>query len=186
MATTTQQKLTRDQWLSQALEVLALNGSSALSLNSLIDHFHVTKGSFYWHFKNQADFQSALVDHWHEAHTLVVAETMKGVEGGPEEELRSLMEMVISEEHSLFDGAITALALRNPDLRKKVQECYDFRIGFVRKRFSALGFRGKELSARTKMFVAFMTSEPVVNDGLSTKQRVAQIPAILTLLTERR
>ena len=186
MVTTSPHRLTREQWLSLALDVLARDGSTALSLNNLIKHLHVTKGSFYWHFKNQADFQFALVDHWHKKHTLVVANRLDEDGGGPETQLRSLMKMVIAERHVLFDGAITALTIQNPDLRPKVQASYDFRIAYVRKCFSALGFRGKELSVRTRMFVAFMTSEPLVNAGLSVKQRLAQIPVNLSLLTDRR
>lgn len=49
--------------------LLTREGSAGLSLNNLIRKFHVTKGSFYWHFENQADFQSALIDYWHEIHT---------------------------------------------------------------------------------------------------------------------
>ena len=185
MVMTTSRRLTRDQWLSQALVVLARSGSAALSLNTLIKQFDVTKGSFYWHFKNQADFQSALIDYWHEMHTLIVAKTIDEVEGGPEVQLASLMKMVISEEHSLFDGAITALTMQNPDLKPKVQASYDFRISYIRKHISAMGYRGKDLSTRTRMFVAFMTSESIVNAGLSVKQRIAQIPANLALLIEQ-
>ena len=185
MVATNPHRLTKGQWLSLALDVLVRNGSTALSLNNLIKQLHVTKGSFYWHFKNQADFQFALIDHWHEAHTLVVANKTDGIDGGPETQLRRLMEMVIAEHHVLFDGAITALTIQNPDLRPKVQASYKYRMAYVRRRFSAMGFRGKELSVRTRMFVAFMTSEPLVNAGLSIKQRVAQIPVNLSLLTNR-
>ena len=186
MVTKAPRRLTRDQWLSQALEVLAQEGSPALSLNNLIGQFHVTKGSFYWHFKSQADFEVALIDHWHESHTLVVARKIDELDGGPEAQLRSLMKMVIAEQHVLYDGAMTALAVQNPDLRPKIQASYDFRIAYIRKCFSAMGFRGKDLSTRSRMFVAFMTSEPLVNAGLSIKQRVAQISANLSLLTGQR
>jgi hypothetical protein len=49
-----------------------------------------------------------------------------------------------------------------------------------------MGCRGKELSMRTKMCVAFMMSEAQLNAGLSIQQRVAQIPVNLAFLTERR
>ena len=135
MVATIPQRLTKGQWLTLALDVLVQNGSAALSLNSLIKQLHVTKGSFYWHFKNQADFQFALVDHWHEAHTLVVANRIEGIDGGAETQLRSLMQIVIAEHHVLFDGAITALTIQNPDLRPKVQECYNYRMAYVRNFF---------------------------------------------------
>ena len=186
MVATSLHRLTKGQWLSLALDVLARNGATALSLNNLIEHLHVTKGSFYWHFENQADFQFALVDHWHETHTLVVAKKIDNVEGGPEKRLSSLMKMVIAEHHVLFDGAITALTMQNPDLKPKVRASYDFRIAYIRKCFSAMGFRGKDLSTRSRMFVAFMISEPLVNAKLSIKQRVAQIPNNMSLLTGQR
>jgi len=186
MVATRPQRLTKEQWLSLALDVLARNGSTALSLNNLIKHLHVTKGSFYWHFENQADFQFALIDYWHETHTLVVAKKIDNVEGGPEKRLNSLMNMVIAERHVLFDGAIAALTMQNPDLKPKVQASYEFRVAYIRQQFSAMGFRGKDLSARARMFVAFMTSEPLVNAKLSIKQRIAQIPDNMALLTGRR
>ena len=186
MVATSPHRLTKGKWLALALDVLAQNGSTALSLSNLIEHLHVTKGSFYWHFKNQVDFQFALIDHWHETHTLAVANTIDGVDGGPEAQLTSLMKIVIAERHALFDGAITGLTMQNPDLRPKVQASYYFRIAYVRKQFSAMGFKGKDLSARTRMFVTFMVSEPLVNAGLSIKQRIAQIPDNMSLLTNRR
>ena len=180
------QRLTKDQWLSLALDVLVRNGSKALSLNSLIEHLHVTKGSFYWHFESQADFQFALVDYWHEAHTLVVARKIDEIDSGPDNRLSGVMKMVIAEDHVLFDGAITALTVQNPDLKSKVQASYEFRLAYIRKQLSTMGFRGKDLSTRARMFVAFMTSEPLINAKLSNKQRIAQIPDNLAFLTSRR
>ena len=186
MVAVIQQRLTKEQWLSLALDVLVLNGSKALSLNSLIEHLHVTKGSFYWHFKDQADFQFSLVDYWHEAHTLVVANKIDAEDGGPDNRLSSLMKMVIAEHHVLFDGAITTLTIQNPDLKPKVQASYEYRINYIRKQLSAMGFTGKDLSTRARMFVAFMTSEPLVNAELSLKQRTAQIPDNMAFLTAQR
>ncbi len=177
---------TRSRWLASSMEVLAREGFAGLSLNRLVDEFHVTKGSFYWHFEDQADFQSALVDHWHETSTLQVARAIDKVSGEPAERLKQLMKLIVLEEHAKYDNVVSALSVQNIALKPKVQATHEFRMDYVRKLFSAMGCRGKELSMRTKMCVAFMMSEAQLNAGLSIQQRVAQIPVNLAFLTERR
>lgn len=168
------------------MAVLARDGFAGLSLNKLVKEFHVTKGSFYWHFEDQADFQSALVDHWHETNTLQVARAIDKVTAEPVERLKQLMKIIISEEHGKYDNVIAALAIQNIALNHKVQATYEFRMNYLRKLFSDMGYRGKDLSVHTRMCVAFMMLEPQLNARLSIQQRVAQIPANLDFLIRPR
>lgn len=179
-------RLDRDQWLAHGLEVLAAEGSAGLSLNNMIEQFHVTKGSFYWHFENQADFQSALIDYWHEEENLAIGATAYAAGDGAEERLRELMQLVIVEDHNRFDAVLSVLAIQNPSLKPKLHAAYEFRINWVRKRFQELGYRGEDLALRTRMFVAFMMSESTVSAGLGMKKRLAQAARMLSILIDER
>ena len=46
------------------MEVLAAKGVDALTIDRLAESLGVTKGSFYHHFKNQADYRDALLAYW--------------------------------------------------------------------------------------------------------------------------
>ncbi len=46
-------RLTREEWLAKALEVLARKGVAGMRIDALSKALGVTKGSFYWHFKNR-------------------------------------------------------------------------------------------------------------------------------------
>ncbi len=178
-------RLTRFRWLDGALDVLARHGSAPLSIRRLASELRVTKGSFYWHFEDLADFQLALVEHWHDTHTLQVARAVDEVPGGPTEQLKQLMKIVILDGHARYDSVVTALAIQNPDLTPKIQATHEFRMSYVRNLLSALGYRGKELSVRTRSFVAYMMSEAQLNSGRTDKYRIAQIPAMIAFLTEK-
>ena len=57
---------TRNDWVEAGIEVLAQQGAHALTIDRLAERLGVTKGSFYHHFKNQADYRDALLANWEE------------------------------------------------------------------------------------------------------------------------
>ena len=98
-------RLTRQQWLERAMDILAEKGVVGLSLNNLIKEFGVTKGSFYWHFESQADFHAALVDYWHNVHSLQVGRRLEALGLGPAEMLEVILKTVVAERHDrLWSG----------------------------------------------------------------------------------
>lgn len=57
-------KRTEDEWLQAGLEALSREGLDGLKIKSLAETLGVTTGSFYWHFKNAAEFQRKLLEYW--------------------------------------------------------------------------------------------------------------------------
>ena len=57
-------RLSKEEWLARALEVLGKKGAGELTIESLARHLGVTKGSFYWHFRDRADFFRQLIEYW--------------------------------------------------------------------------------------------------------------------------
>ncbi|NHZ43777.1 TetR/AcrR family transcriptional regulator [Massilia sp. CCM 8693] len=62
-------KKNRQSWLSAGLQALADDGPEGLRIMTIAQKMGVTKGSFYWHFKNLEDYQSALMEEWEQVHT---------------------------------------------------------------------------------------------------------------------
>lgn len=59
-------RLSRSDWVDGALGALARGGLAALSVEALAQHLGVTKGSFYWHFRDADELLQAVVDRWEE------------------------------------------------------------------------------------------------------------------------
>jgi AcrR family transcriptional regulator len=55
---------TKADWLEAGMEALATQGVDALTIDRVAEALGVTKGSFYHHFKSQADYRDALLAFW--------------------------------------------------------------------------------------------------------------------------
>jgi AcrR family transcriptional regulator len=61
------QNLDRNAWVSFAIQVLAEEGLEGLRIEVLARKLKVTKGSFYWHFKDRQALLNAVVTSWRDA-----------------------------------------------------------------------------------------------------------------------
>jgi len=59
-------RLSRADWVQGAYEALGDRGISAITVDALAQRLGVTKGSFYWHFRDSEDLLGAVVAHWEE------------------------------------------------------------------------------------------------------------------------
>jgi len=53
--------LSQEKWLQLAMKAMENHCKCKFSLSSLINAMPVSKGSFYWHFKDREEFQRCLV-----------------------------------------------------------------------------------------------------------------------------
>jgi AcrR family transcriptional regulator len=56
--------LTRDDWLIEATEKLRIGGVDAVRVEVLARDLGVSKGSFYWHFRDRIELLDALLERW--------------------------------------------------------------------------------------------------------------------------
>ena len=56
--------LDRAAWIKGAFAILAEHGPAGLRVEVLAKRLDVTKGSFYWHFKDRRDLLDAVLDEW--------------------------------------------------------------------------------------------------------------------------
>lgn len=54
----------KEKWLKTGLEILEQNGIEGLTIDQMSRRLRLTKGSFYHHFANMAEFEKALIAYW--------------------------------------------------------------------------------------------------------------------------
>ena len=64
--------LTADDWIEAAMDILAEDNVAGVQTSALCQKLHVTKGSFYWHFKALGDLLHGVLDSWRRRTTLNV------------------------------------------------------------------------------------------------------------------
>jgi len=166
------ERLTREVWLSRALEHLAQDGKAKLTVDKLVRALGVTKGSFYWHFRDRDDFQQSLVKYWDHQYTQSVIKLVTPLKGSPDDRLWAIMETVCKEDLARYDVAIRAWAAQEPAVVDLVRSVDNSRLRLVRSLFAELGFRGTELQMRTRSFVTYVSLELGITVRQSKRQRL--------------
>jgi AcrR family transcriptional regulator len=107
-------KRSKSDWLDFALSVLVDKGPDALKIEPLCKLKGVSKGSFYHHFKNRADFIDQLMLYWFEKMTInFIAQA--NLQSSPIERLEKL-DKIICGSNIEAEIHIRAWALKEPKI----------------------------------------------------------------------
>jgi AcrR family transcriptional regulator len=63
------QRLGRQEWIDAGFRALVMQGPEGLRVELIAKALGVTKGSFYWHFKDLSALQDAMLAYWEDAAT---------------------------------------------------------------------------------------------------------------------
>ncbi|MFZ9037006.1 MAG: TetR/AcrR family transcriptional regulator [Gammaproteobacteria bacterium] len=172
-----------DDWLEGALEALAQKGPEVVSIQRLCNLLGVSRGSFYWHFKNRDIFIEKLVRFWVDKMTNAIANTVRDFDGSPADKLLFLAQQIIATDATRYDLPIRAWAELNPIAAAAVKRADRVRYTLVKGLFAGIGFSGEELEMRTRTFVTYYSLERAIFVRESKKDRLARIELRHRLLT---
>ena len=178
-------RLDREEWLARALEVLGKQGTGELTVESLARHLGVTKGSFYWHFKDRADFFRQLIEYWDKQFTQTVIAKISTQDSPPEERLLELMRLVHSKRLDRFEMPVRAWAQQNPALAPLVRSVDKHRIDFVCSLFMEMGFDKDEAEMRTRVFLTYMITQRQLLPTTAGNKQLAHLRRRVAFFTRR-
>lgn len=72
-------RVTRDDWIEEGFRILSADGDSALTVDALCQRLRRTKGSFYHHFADRADFVRKLLGYWEREYNDALREQLLAV-----------------------------------------------------------------------------------------------------------
>lgn len=142
-------RLDRRAWLEAGLELLAEEGVDAVRVTDLAARLHVTKGSFYWHFRDRADFLDALLETWGATRTDAIIAAVDAKGGEAKTRLRTLFLKSFNSDGRLF-LAIQGWARRDDRVQAALNRVVRRRIVYVEQLFLDFGFRPSEAAARAE------------------------------------
>ncbi|MTI15639.1 TetR/AcrR family transcriptional regulator [Rhodobacteraceae bacterium RKSG542] len=135
--------LSPDDWIKAAFRALTEKGPSAIRAEALARDLKVTKGSFYWHYKDVPALKVAMLKHWEHLATQQIIEHVKAVSKRPEGRLYDLVAVISEEISADYGGNGAEAAVRNwarfdPVARECIVRVDKKRLQFVEKLFLEL------------------------------------------------
>jgi AcrR family transcriptional regulator len=112
-------RLTRDDWVTAGIESLEKHGFLAVRADALARRLGVSRGSFYWHFKDVAAFERALLDRWRDM-VLGALDTPLAEDESRLDRFRTIMRRSLLSKRRL-ETAFRAWATVNPRVRSALR-----------------------------------------------------------------
>src|SRR5262245_53193352 len=106
-------RLTKSDGIDHGLRTLANDGPNALKVGPMSATLKVSRGSFYWHFRDIADFRSQILRSWQERMTDQVIQEVAGK--AEPDRLRHLLKRALVEKPHL-DRAVRSWAAEDEDV----------------------------------------------------------------------
>ena len=185
MATKSKESLSASDWIDAAWKAIGTHGMSGVRVEALATKMKVTKGSFYWHFKDRDALIDAVVQRWLDVLSI---KTMEGAlkEGAlASERLWLLFERVVKELSTAHSAVIRLWARSNPKLMAVLHAEHEKRMTFVARAFREVGFDERESLLRADMYLSLLMGEYLVAGGLPLEKRLARAKGQVELLTTR-
>lgn len=142
----------RGAWIDAALRAVADGGPDAVRVEALASSLGVSKGGFYWHFKNRRALVDEMLDTWEKA---VVEDVIERLESGPADpraKLQQLFEMARSVDFEV-ELALRDWSRRDDDVSERLQRIDNRRMEYLRSHFRQ--FCADEDDAEARSMLAF-------------------------------
>ncbi|MEJ5979164.1 TetR/AcrR family transcriptional regulator [Novosphingobium sp. PS1R-30] len=155
-------RLTRERWIEAAMEILGLHGIDGVRVEQVAKALSVTKGSFYWHFKDRDELLEAILEHWRRKNTVDILEYVGSLES-PLARLERLVRLPFHLQDTDPVGLPLRLWARHDErARKALQEVDELRLRMKAQIFIACGFAPEEARARAVLLYSYMRVAPTL------------------------
>jgi AcrR family transcriptional regulator len=153
-------RLTKLDWIRHGLRTLASEGPSALRVEPMATKLKVSRGSFYWHFRDIADFRMQLLQSWQERLTDQVIHDLDAHSAVPDR-LKRLMQQAFCGRRNL-DGAIRSWAAEDKDVATVVADVDLKRIAHIQKMLVEAGVKSELTRHRAAFLYWAYVGHPLV------------------------
>jgi AcrR family transcriptional regulator len=177
----------RDLWIEAAVQAIISRGVEGVAVEPLAAAMGITKGSFYWHFRNRSELLSAAVLRWEERSTLTVIRDISPVEE-PRERLKLLLERAFRNTDDDRGELAILAAADDPVIAPVVERVKAARLMFLRQIYLDLGFRPTFAKVRAEIaYASYLGHLQLHTDHgaaeLSPRLRRVYREELLTVLT---
>lgn len=174
----------RGEWVDAALKALAAGGPGAVRIEALAASLGVSKGGFYWHFKDRRALLEEMLDTWERVVVEDVIALLESQPADPQAKLQQLFELAQSVDIEV-ELALRDWSRRDGEVAERVRRIDNRRMEYLRSLFGQICPEGDDVEARSMLsFSLFIGSYFIAaQHGDKTRSEVLQL-AVDRLLGE--
>lgn len=157
--------LDRTGWIEAAINALAKEGLAGLRVEVLAKACGVTKGSFYWHFKDRQDLLEAVLEHWRVGRIRDIEKQTAAEPGGERDRLFYLIDVYSTRRNRKgmsIELAVRDWAQRDELAANTVRAVDVYRLECTEKLFLACGLGKEDAESRSLLLSAYVFGQSLM------------------------
>lgn len=178
-------KVTRDDWLNVAMDVLISDGVDQIKVLNLAERMAVSRSSFYWYFKSRQELLDALLARWQATNTVALvkqaeapAETITGA-------VCNVHRCVVNTDlfDTALDFAVRDWARKSGKVRRALDQSDTRRLEALHAMFARYGYSEIESETRARVLYYMQIGYDLAQLNESFETRISMVPHYLYAFT---
>jgi AcrR family transcriptional regulator len=166
----------RKAWIEAAQQALGAGGPEAVRVEALAASLGVSKGGFYWHFKDRQALLNEMLDSWEKAMVEDVIATVESQPVEPRAKLQHLFALASTVDFRV-ELAIRDWSRRDAAIADRLRRIDSRRMAYLRSLFGQLCADEDEVEARCMLTYSLFVGSYFIaaqDDGKS-RSRIVQL-----------
>lgn len=171
-------KVTREDWLKVALDILISDGVGEVKILAIGEELGVSRSSFYWYFKSRQDLLDGLLEHWEATNTATLVEHAAMEAETITQAVCNVFRCFVHPDlfNNALDFAIRDWARRSGKVRKVLDRSDEARVNALREMFLRFGYRDVEALTRARTLYFMQLGYNIAELNETMEQRIALLP----------
>lgn len=180
-------KVTREDWLNLARDVLVHEGVGELKILGLSNRMKVSRSSFYWYFANRADLLAALLAEWEARNTRSITSHCALPAADINAAVCNFFRcfITVGRFDRGLDFAIREWARRDTEVYAAIEAADRTRLAAVTEMFQRHGYEDSDADARARILYFMQIGYYAVEMSEDMAERVERVGPFLKGFTGR-
>jgi AcrR family transcriptional regulator len=175
----------RNRWIEEGLSALAAGGPEAVRIEPLAHALGVSKGGFYWHFKDRQALLEEMLDAWERTWVDEVIAAVQAEGEDARSRLRRLFALAAASGGELLkiELAIRDWARREEAVAERLRQVDNRRMNYMRSLFGAICEDDDDVEARCLLAFSLFIGSHFVSADHGGRSRAQVLELALEWLT---
>ncbi len=180
-------KVTRQDWLNVAMDVLVSDGVEQVKVLTLGERLDVSRSSFYWYFKSRQDLLDALLDHWEHTNTAALVRQAQAPADSITAAVCNVFRCFVDDQlfNTRLDFAVREWARRSGPVRRVLDISDERRLKALTAMFARHGYEAEEAATRARVLYYMQIGYNLAELNEPLEDRLKLVPAYLVAFTGR-
>ncbi|OIQ45874.1 MAG: TetR family transcriptional regulator [Roseobacter sp. MedPE-SW] len=178
-------KVTRDDWLNVAMDVLITDGVEQVKVLALAERMNVSRSSFYWYFKSRQDLLDALLTTWEQTNTAAMLDRAEAPAEAITGAVLNVFHCIANPAlfNTALDFAVRDWARRSGKVRNLLDRSDARRVEALTQMFIRYDYGALEAMTRAKVLYYMQLGYDMAEPNESYAHRLEMTPQYLKVFT---